>query len=737
LSIDFVMNKIIITISFVVCISITALAQDVNLILQSPLTLKQKADSLLTLANKNKAMGKLEIMLLYLEATRSLLDELTDANTTLRYYVINAAYYDIKRNDQELIIQTKKALPFFEKGNLPNLKRSCLFFIAKGYRHQKLYDSAQKYFDLTEKLQNEYNPYLNWLVYSEKARMYQEADNVNLAESYFDKAYQITKAKGIRMDHGVMLSYLLGFYSYAKMPEKYANVMAEQIDFISKRKNPQQGESIHDVLYANLDKMPLEEKISFLTKVKNTLINQGDVTNAAFTNSTISALYEDNNQSHLSLQYMKENMELTKAPNQLLNHFIYAKATYRILSKAGMQQDANLLFDYLFKLKDSIGNKEQQAKLQELEIVYQTEKKQQEIVLLNSNNELKQKQIEVLQFRTQSDSLQMLRETEQRKALFKESLLKEFALQEQQKSNNLLVRQNILKDSIVESEQAYNSLLQSENNLKRSQLTKEQQLKEALSRENNLQTNQLVKKKQITWLLTGGIGLLIVSAFSIFTLYQKQKKKNIIIQKQADNLEILMKEIHHRVKNNMQIVSSLLDLQSISIKDQQASDAVKEGKNRVQSMALIHQNLYAEDNLKGIKAKLYINNLLQNLCDSYNISNDRVKIYSNIQDLNLDVDTMIPIGLIFNELLTNAFKYAFNEKVAGVLEIHLQEQNNQLQLSVKDDGPGFPMELDAKTTKSFGLRMIRAFAQKLKAVVEIKNDNGASIKINITKYAMA
>ncbi len=731
------MNKIIVAISIVCCFTVKATAQDANVVLKSNLSPQQKADSLLSLANKNKAQGKFDVMLNCLNAAKPLVEELNDANTSIRYYVFNAAYYDIKRNDQVLITETKKALSFFEKGTIPDLKRSCLFFIAKGFRHLKQYDSAQKYFDETEKLQNQYNPYLNWYVYSEKARMYQEVDNIKLAETYFDKAYQITKVKGIRMDHGVMLSYLLGFYSYAKMPEKYAVVMKEQIDFISKRKNPQQGASIHDVLYANLDNMPFEEKINFLTRVKNTLLNQGDITNAAFTNSTISALYEDNNQPHLSLPYMKENMELTKAPNQLLNHFTYAKATYRILSKAGMQQDANLLFDYLFKLKDSIGNKEQQAKLQELEITYQTEKKQQEIVLLNTNNELKQKQIEVLQFRTQSDSLQMLRGTEQRKAMFKESLLKEMAIQEQQKNNKLLVRQNVLKDSIVESEQAYSNLLKRENSLKQLQLSREQQLKGALSRENNLQTNQLEKERQTKWLLTGGIGLLLVSAFSIFTLYKKQKSKNNIIQKQAANLEILMKEIHHRVKNNMQIVSSLLDLQSISIKDQHASDAVKEGKNRVQSMALIHQNLYSEDNLKGIKAKQYINNLLQNLCDSYNISNEKIKINSDIADLNLDVDTMIPIGLVLNELLTNSFKYAFNEQAKGVLDIQLKEQGNQLLLSVKDNGPGFPKEFDAKTAKSFGLRMIRAFAQKLKAAVEIKNDNGASVELSIKKYALA
>jgi two-component sensor histidine kinase len=731
------MNKIFVGLLLVFFMPVKARAQDIEAILQTNISLKQKADSLITLANKNKAQGKFETMLQYLEAAKPLVDELNDANTAIRYYVISAAYYDIKGKNQELVEQSKKALSFFEKGTLPDLKRSCLFFIAKGYRHQKRYDSAQKYFELTEKLGNEFNPYLNWYVYSEKARMYQEADNVKLAENYFNKAHQLTKAKGIRMDHGVMLSYLLGFYSYTKMPEKYAAVMAEQIEFISKRKNPQQGSSIHDVIYSNLDKMSLEEKIFFLTKVKTTLLNQGDITNAAFTNSTISALYENNNQPQLSLPYMKENMELTKAPSQLHNHFIYSKATYRLLSKAGMQNEASPLFDYLFKLKDSIGNKEQQTKLQELEVIHQTSKKEQEIALLNSNNELKQKQIEVLQFRTQTDSLQILRETEQRKALYKESLLKEFAMQEQQKNNTLLAKQNILKDSIVESEQAYNGLLVSENNLKQLQLTKEQQLKDALSRENSLQTSHLLKEKQTKWILTGGIGLLLLLGFSVFTLYQKQKKKNKVIQKQATDLEVLMKEIHHRVKNNMQIVSSLLDLQSISIKDQQASDAVKEGKNRVQSMALIHQNLYSEDNLKGIKAKQYINNLLKNLCDSYNITGDKVKIDANIEDLNLDVDTMIPIGLILNELLTNAFKYAFNANTVGVLEIDLREEKKQLQLSVKDNGPGFPIEFDATTTKSFGLRMIRAFAQKLKAVVEIKNNNGASVHLAITKYAMA
>lgn len=238
-------------------------------------------------------------------------------------------------------------------------------------------------------------------------------------------------------------------------------------------------------------------------------------------------------------------------------------------------------------------------------------------------------------------------------------------------------------------------------------------------------------------MLAGGAALLLLSGISILVLYRKQKKKNRIIQKQATDLEVLMKEIHHRVKNNLQVVSSLLDLQSHSISDAQAHEAVKEGKNRVQSMALIHQNLYSEGNIKGIKLKEYVGNLLQTLCDSYNITNDKVKINVAIDDLNLDVDTMIPLGLVLNELVSNSFKYAFKEKQNGELNITLEEKADQLHLIVSDNGNGFPAGLDIKTGKSFGMKIIRAFAQKLKAKLDVYNNNGAVVEMHISKYKTA
>jgi two-component sensor histidine kinase len=253
----------------------------------------------------------------------------------------------------------------------------------------------------------------------------------------------------------------------------------------------------------------------------------------------------------------------------------------------------------------------------------------------------------------------------------------------------------------------------------------------------------LTRKRERNYFIAAAI-IFMVMAFFAWKAFRSNKKKkeqldlqNHIIEKSLEEKEVLMKEIHHRVKNNLQVISSLLDLQSMTIKDNQAYEAVKEGKNRVQSMALIHQNLYSEGNLKGIIAREYIDNLLRNLCDSYNISSDKVTVHTQIDDLNLDVDTMIPLGLIINELVSNSFKYAFKNVQKGQLNLVLQQQPGYLLLKVSDNGTGFPDGFDTKGNKSFGLKMIKAFAQKLKAKLDIYNNNGAVVEMQITKYNMA
>ena len=304
--------------------------------------------------------------------------------------------------------------------------------------------------------------------------------------------------------------------------------------------------------------------------------------------------------------------------------------------------------------------------------------------------------------------------------------------------------ESALKDSAVAFEKQSNIHLANENALKDTRLQKELELKEALNRENSLisnqnriKENQLLQERKVRGLLIGFSILLLLSAVTILYLYGRQKSKNLLIQRQANDLEVLMKEIHHRVKNNMQIVSSLLDLQSNTIKDTQAAEAVKEGKNRVQSMAIIHQHLYQEGNIRGIKMDEYISTLTQNLFSSYNINPDRISLKTDIEKLNLDVDTVIPLGLIINELVSNSLKYAFDNVNNGVVSISLKEKDDCLELLVKDDGRGFPTGLNIHKNNSFGLQLITAFAQKLKARLDFYNDNGAAVHMQIKKFRFA
>jgi two-component system, sensor histidine kinase PdtaS len=323
------------------------------------------------------------------------------------------------------------------------------------------------------------------------------------------------------------------------------------------------------------------------------------------------------------------------------------------------------------------------------------------------------------------------------KHLSNENRLKALLLIHEQDMRKNLAWENLLKDSILKKEKILSDVLARENSYRQDKLDDEKKLSSSVTREFSLQHDKLANERRLRFTLLSGLGLVVALGGVIFIMYQRQRKKNNIILKQADDLQTLIKEIHHRVKNNLQIISSLLDLQSLSIKDKQAAGAVREGKMRVQSMALIHQNLYNEGNIKGILIEDYIKNLVENLFNSYNIQKDKIKLVTDIDHLNLDVDTVIPLGLIINELISNSLKYAFKEKEQGEVYVTLKECNKQLHLQVKDNGCGFPADWNKAQSNSFGYNLINAFAQKLKAKLDIYNDNGACISMNISRYKLA
>ena len=250
----------------------------------------------------------------------------------------------------------------------------------------------------------------------------------------------------------------------------------------------------------------------------------------------------------------------------------------------------------------------------------------------------------------------------------------------------------------------------------------------------------LRRKEERNYFIVSTILFLALAAVA-YKAYTSNKKKKELLNEQKKQIEsslrdkeILLKEIHHRVKNNLQLVSSLLSLQTNYIKDEFALDAVKESRNRVYSMALIHQNFYQEDNLTGIAVDEYIGKLCDNLFQSYNIKPGSVRLIKEVESITLDVDIVVPLGLIINELITNCLKYAFPGNRDGTIKIILKETNEELRLSVYDNGIGFLKNPTNDDPDTFGFKMIQAFVQKMKGQLKIHNEDGARVEILLKDY---
>ena len=287
-----------------------------------------------------------------------------------------------------------------------------------------------------------------------------------------------------------------------------------------------------------------------------------------------------------------------------------------------------------------------------------------------------------------------------------------------------------IEDSLFRNEQNYIV-----HDLEAKYLKKEQDLT-ITELELTDENNKLRIKEQKRTISIGAISLGLVSllSFFLFRFGRKIKSQNIIIEKSLTEKELLLKEIHHRVKNNLQVVSSLLSLQSEYIKDDSALSAINEGRNRVRSMALIHQNLYSEDNLTGINVKSYLEKLIEGLFNTYNINEDKITLELNIEDLELDVDTVVPLGLIANELVSNALKHAFTEQDHGRINVSLNISDNALKFEVQDNGKGIDTSKKIEEMESFGYQMISAFKEKLQADLHIDNYNGTSVSLVIENY---
>jgi PAS domain S-box-containing protein len=206
------------------------------------------------------------------------------------------------------------------------------------------------------------------------------------------------------------------------------------------------------------------------------------------------------------------------------------------------------------------------------------------------------------------------------------------------------------------------------------------------------------------------------------------------IQTSLREKEILLQEVHHRVKNNLQVISSLLDLQSQEIEDKGMLELFRESQNRVQSMAIVHEKLYQSKDFAKINFAEYAESLTSYLFKAYALNINNITLDLDIADVNLNIDTAIPCGLIINELVSNALKYAFPDNTQGTIRITLHsESNNHLNLTVQDNGVGLPINWDVKSVKSLGIQLVNILTKQLKGTIELDKSVGSKFIIRFAK----
>ena len=215
---------------------------------------------------------------------------------------------------------------------------------------------------------------------------------------------------------------------------------------------------------------------------------------------------------------------------------------------------------------------------------------------------------------------------------------------------------------------------------------------------------------------------------------RKQAEANL--KNSLKEKEILLKEIHHRVKNNLCVVASLLELQSNTVADPQIAKMFEESQNRLYSMALIHEKLYRSTNLAQINFGEYLEDLVSNLFHSYNISDNRIQLQVLAEPIYLNLETATPCGLIANELVSNTLKHAFPEGTTGTVSVECyQTGDREIHLFIKDNGIGFPQNLDFRKTNSMGFQVVCTLTDQLEGSIELSRQTGTAFHLKLSELS--
>lgn len=213
-----------------------------------------------------------------------------------------------------------------------------------------------------------------------------------------------------------------------------------------------------------------------------------------------------------------------------------------------------------------------------------------------------------------------------------------------------------------------------------------------------------------------------------YALAIQNKKADEEIKQSLHDKKVLLREIHHRVKNNMQIISSLLNLQLNYVKEEKAVNVLKESQGRIKSMAMVHEKLYQSPSLTKIDLKDYVGALVSNIFFTYGINTTNIKSEVNVENIQIGIDTAIPCGLIINELVTNSVKHAFPDN-NGRVQVKITSDHDDIQLIISDDGIGLPENMDYEKTESLGLKLVKSLVDQIDGNMTLDNKDGTTIKI--------
>jgi two-component sensor histidine kinase len=254
-------------------------------------------------------------------------------------------------------------------------------------------------------------------------------------------------------------------------------------------------------------------------------------------------------------------------------------------------------------------------------------------------------------------------------------------------------------------------------------LKKEDRIK-LLEKEGLLQVVELERRQ--VWIRSLVLAVILTSIILLLIYYNLRT-----VRKNKVHIELLLKELHHRVKNNLQILSSLLSLQSQQLTDDSAVKAVKSSESRINAMALIHRKLYTVDQNRTVDIKEYISELIQYLVYSYGYHEKNFKLDLDINQISIDVDKAIPLGLILNELISNAFKHAYENQPNPALAVNLAYPDpHALNIQIRDNGRGIPPD-DGKPRKTFGMKIVTTLIKELKGKLDVKCENGTTYELHI------